>query len=40
MKDAGSLRNNISKENTTFKRYNNKELLTNVPYLLKNNNKR
>lgn len=35
MKDAGSLRNNISKENISFKKYNNKDLLTNVPYLLK-----
>lgn len=35
MKDAGSLRNNISKENISFKRYDNKDLLTNVPYLLK-----
>jgi hypothetical protein len=35
MKDAGSLRKNISKENISFKRYDNKELLTNVSYLLK-----
>lgn len=35
MKDAGSLRNNVSKESISFKRYNNKDLLTNVPYLLK-----
>jgi hypothetical protein len=35
MKDVGSLRNNISKESISFKRYNNKDLLTNVPYLLK-----
>ncbi len=35
MKDAGSLRNNISKENLTFKKYNNSELLNNVSYLLK-----
>ena len=35
MRDAGSLRNNISKENISFKRYNNKDLLTNVSYLLK-----
>ena len=40
MKDAGSFRNNISKENLQFKKYNNDELLSNVSYLLKNNNKR
>jgi hypothetical protein len=35
-KDVGSLRNNISKVNISYKRYDNHELLTNVSYLLKN----
>jgi hypothetical protein len=35
MKDEGSLRKNISKENISFKRYDNKDLINNVPYLLK-----
>ena len=40
MKDSGSLKNNISKDNISFKRYDNKDLLNNVSYLLKNNNKK